>query len=501
MRAVRLPAAIGLISICALSAPARAYDFDIFAQTIGQGYQLRAADDTLVNRRRVDQTLGLEVYNLGPRTVVGRPVDRNQIYISVSLRFESDLGEFPNYKELSGRSSESEFQQARLDILWAFVGGRNLFGFLDFKLGRQVFFDLFDFRALDGLDLDFKTPFHFALEFWGGLNVTGSAPVDSPIYRADGVALGGNPLGSLGQRQENALEPTFGVAAHTIGMRDFDLRLSYLRTMSFTGDARQPGEPDSGVIEEKAALTARGRLFQGRLVPWLALRYDVLNGRVDQIHAGFRVQLGGAKHGITAEYVYDVPTFDGDSIWNVFASEPFNDARLSYDITLGKFRGYARGFMRIFENEVTTTNRSAVPASLGDGIAGGGSIGARLDLRRGFVRIDGYYEDGYGGLKAGVDLGARMAIVGDVYTGLVAEGRLSYVHFRDDSRTIDHADSFGVQAGLRYSFVRGVNLHLVAEENVNRIYPSQLRLLALLDVSFWLGPRGGGYPLQRPGLF
>ncbi|HEX4511605.1 MAG TPA: hypothetical protein VH328_16065 [Burkholderiaceae bacterium] len=496
---MRLPAAIGLV--CALAAPARAYDFDIYAQTVGQGYQLRAADDTLINRRRIDQSLGLEIYNLGPHDVMGRPLDRNQFYLSVMMRFESDLGDYPNYKELSGRSAEHSFDPARLDLMWAYLGAHNLFGFLDFKLGRQVFLDAWDYRALDGLDLDFKTPFHLGLEVWGGLNVSGEAPIDSPIYRADGVALNGNPLGSLGQRQESELQPTFGFALHTIGLRDLQARVSYLRTMSFTGDARQPGEPDSGVVEEKLSATVRARLFGGLLHPWVGVRYDVLNGRVDQIHAGARLQLDGARHGITAEYVYDVPTFDGDSIWNVFASEAFNDARLTYDVRIGPVRAYARGFARIFQEDKTTTNGTVAPSNLGSGVAGGGSLGAQLDAKRGYIRLDSYYEDGYGGLKAGVDVGAKLALWGDLYTGLVAEGRLSYVHFRDDSRTIDHADSFGLQAGLRYSFTRGLNLHVVIEENVNRIYDSQFRLLALLDISFWLGKGGGGYALQRPGLF
>jgi hypothetical protein len=493
--------AFAVALVCLVASPARAYDFDVYAETIGQGYQLRAADDTLVNRRRIDQYLGLEVYNLGPRDVMGRPLDRNQFYISVSMRFDAELGDFTDYKELSGRSKESDFQPARLDLLWAYLGGRNLFGFIDLKLGRQIYLDLFDFRALDGLDLDFKTPFHVGLEAWGGLNVTGGAPVDSPIYRADGVALGGNPLGSLGQRQEDALQPTFGLALHTYGLRDVDARVSYLRTMSFTGATRQPGEPDSGVVEEKLAATARARFFSGRLIPWIGVRYDILNGLVDQIHAGARVQLADAHHGLQAEYVYDAPTFDGDSIWNVFASEPFNDARLTYDALLGRFRIYATGFVRFFQNEKTTTNATPVPSSLDSGLAGGASAGGRLDFKRGFVRVDAYYQDGYGGLTTGVDVGTRVALLGDVWSGLNAEARVSYVRFQDDSRPIDHADSFGLQTGLQYTFTPGATLHVVMEENVNRFYDSQFRLLALLDLSFWLGKRGHGYNLQRPGLF
>jgi hypothetical protein len=282
-------------------------------------------------------------------------------------------------------------------------------------------------------------------------------------------------------------------------------RLSYDRTLSFTGSPRQPGEPTSGVVDEKVALTARGRLWGGRLVPWFGLRYNVLAGLLDEVHAGLRLMLG--RHALQAEYVYSAPTFDGDSIWNVFGALAFNDARLSYDLTLGRLRAYARAFVRLFDNDnlpdadPVTRNLVAPPASLALGLAAGGTAGARLDWRRGYLRVDGYYENGYGGIKAGADLAGRVLFLGEWVTGLVGEGRVSFVHFQDDARTIDHADSFGLQAGLRYTFLRGLTVHLAVEENVNRFYASQFRALALLDLSFWIGPRGQGFPRMRPGLF
>jgi len=95
----------------------------------------------------------------------------------------------------------------------------------------------------------------------------------------------------------------------------------------------------------------------------------------------------------------------------------------------------------------------------------------------------------------GDELGIRS---GSVF----AEGRLSYASFRDDIRPEDHADSFGVQAGIRWTPLDGISVHGLVEENVNRIYSSQLRLLALLDLSFWVGlkPRGIRKPAPWSGL-
>lgn len=458
---------------------ARAYDFQIDAETIGQAYQLRAGDDTLVNRRRLTQYLGLSVFNLGPRDELGRPLPRNQFYLTASLRFDADMGDYPSLAELSGRTPERELFAEKLDLLYAFVGGNDVFGFVDFKLGRQILVDLYDWSSFDGLHVQARTPFHVAAEAWGGLNVTGVSILDSPLYRLDGTALGGNARGSLGARQEEQLQPTFGLAARTVGLRWLQARFSYERTVSRTGSQtggpRLDGEPAWGVIGEKVGLTARSVVLDGKLVPWLAFRYDLLAGRLSELYAGARGQLG--RHGLSVEYVLAAPTFDGDSIWNVFASQAFDDVRASYDVTLGRLRAWARGFARLFFDQKGTY------------ASAGGSVGARYDLGRGWARLDGYYEDGYGGRRAGLELATRIRLYGDKIDGLFVEGRMSYAGFRDDARPEDRADSFGVQAGLRWTPMRGITLHGLVEENVNRLYASQLRVMALLDLSFWLGQR------------
>ena len=57
---------------------------------------------------------------------------------------------------------------------------------------------------------------------------------------------------------------------------------------------------------------------------------------------------------LSAEYVLSAPTFDGDSIWNVFGSQAFNDVRLGWDAPIRRLRVYARAFARLFANEITS---------------------------------------------------------------------------------------------------------------------------------------------------
>jgi hypothetical protein len=130
------------VAILVVPALAHAYDFQIDAQTIGQAYQLRAADDALVNRRRLTQYLGLSIYNLGPHDDLGRPLPRNQLYLTASLRFDAEIGDYATPAELSGRTPQRELFAEKLDLLYAYVGGNNFLGFLDFQLGRQILVDL-----------------------------------------------------------------------------------------------------------------------------------------------------------------------------------------------------------------------------------------------------------------------------------------------------------------------------------------------------------------------
>jgi hypothetical protein len=485
--------ALAFIAVVFAAMPARAYDFQVDAETIGQAYQLRAADDALVNRRRIAQYIGLHVYNLGPHDDLGRPLPNNQFYLTASMRFDADMGDFPQLTELNGRTPQHELFPEKLDLLYGYLGGRDVFGFIDFELGRQILIDMYDWYSFDGLHVTARMPYHVAAEVWGGLNVSGEGILDSPIYRVDGTALGGNENGSLAARQEDVLQPTFGVAARTYGLRFLQARLSYERTMSPTGDPRAPGEPGWGVVDEHVGLTARGNLWAGKLVPWFAFRYNILAGRLDELYAGARTQFG--RQGVSVEYVLAAPTFDGDSIWNVFASQAFDDIRVAYDVAFWKVRAYAQAFTRLFYDDNGTY------------ASGGGNLGGRLALgTRGWVRLDGYYEDGYGGRRAGVDLATRIRLYGDdlgIRKGSVfAEGRLSYASFQDDSRPVDHAESFGLQAGLRWTPLDGISVHGLLEENVNRIYLSQLRVIALLDLSFWVGmkPRGIRRPQPWSGL-
>jgi hypothetical protein len=454
----------------ALARRAAAYDFSLSVRTIGQGYQVRrfAADGSneLLSRRRLTQYMDLAVFDLAPSRWRGDDGDRNLIYFDASLRFDSDFGGYMLGRP-TGIDEIRELQQNQFDILYAFLGGRNIGGRVDFELGRQIRFDLVDFFAFDGGDAVVHVTRTFAVEAYAGTEVRGELPLSAPIYELDGTSAGSrDPATRPGQN--SMLRPLVGAAV--AGGRDggpLFARLAYRRVWSATAD-QLPGEPDSGVNDEKLSLTAFAA-WHDRIQAAGGVRLNLLLGEFDDEQILVKLRTF-RRQWLTLEHVYLAPTFDGDSIWNVFASGAYRDLRGSYELALGpEVRAYARGFARFFT---------------ASGHAGGASLGATWRRGRGLLRADGYWEDGFGGLKLGVDASARLAL----RRTFELEGRLTGYHWHadqssDTARATDDAGVvFGAQAGGRWLLGQGVRLHTLVEDNAGSYYFSQFRVLAVVEV-------------------
>lgn len=508
---------------------AAAAEVEVTASVTAQAYELRTADAgnaaaSLVDRRRLTSYLGLHISGVGEKDPDGLPALRNQFAASLQLRFDSDLGEFLCSigrtsigaplsclgRDKGGISLSPELTNYKPEVLFGYVEGQNLAGFLDLRLGRQVQWELLDLRALDGLWLQARTPIYVALEAFAGLQVSGALPIDSPIYALDGTSR--SPLITDDSKQQSqAFQPTFGFALRSHGLRDVQGRLSYRRTMSATQDRAAAGcQPEavgprntgcaatSGIIEDHLAYTVHGRLLAGKLHGWGGLRYDFISSRFDEGSAGLRWFIK-PRQSLLAEYHYSAPTFDADSIWSVFASEPYHEARAAYEgrmhsgfgdlpSKIGDLTLHAAGFVRVFHTSSPRPGTERPDGVTAWSPAYGGSLGLRLDRRLGLVRISAYADGGYGGLRVGGDVVGRLMLMRNT-VGL--EARAMYLYWADSQRIENNAHSASLQAGVYYALVRGVLLHLFAEDNINRFYRSQLRLMAMLDLSYFLGPHGG----------
>jgi len=507
----------------------QAANVQVDSQIVGQLYELRTADAgssdlRLVDRRRLTTYLGLHISGLGPKDDEGAPGWRNQFAVHFQMRFDADFGDYlcaigrSSYgaplsclgRDQGGKSLSPELSNYKPEILEGYIEGQSLGGWVDLRLGRQLQWDLFDLRGFDGLWVQARTPIYLAAEVFGGLSENGSLPIDSPLYALDGTSRSVSPSVTDDQQQNTALQPTVGFALRSYGLRDVQTRLAYRRTFSATqnlspagcqalaGQPPQSCAPGFGTIEERLAYSLHGRLLQGRLQGFGGFRYDFVSGKLDDGHAGLRTApLSG--HFLLAEYRYAAPTFDGDSIFNVFSSQPYHDVRLAYDGRLrggeggsgnrrfGEFALHAHGFARMFQS----TEHKAIGGRGPLTAAFGGSAGVRWQRQQSQIRLDAYGDGGYGGLRAGSDLAGRIQVMRN---RLGFEGRLLYMYFADDQKPDLRSHMLGFQAGARWAIIHGLLLHILAENNIDRYYNSQLRLMAMLDLSYLLGPSGGGLP-------
>lgn len=490
--------------------PASAYTVEADATVVGQGYSLRTSDaggGVSVDRRRLTTYLGLYLGGLGRRDSDLRPAVRDQFSMTIQMRVDADFGDYLcNIGRVASGSplgcvdsrtpgavrTDPELQNYRPELLLAYIEGQNLGGWVDVRLGRQVMYDLLDFRGLDGAWLSVRTPVHLAIEAWGGLSQNGSLPIDPPLYVMDGTSRSTRLDPDDRAQQALALQPTVGASLRTSGLRDFQGRLSYRRTFSATADLAAPGcaaggtsncAPSMGTIEERLSYTMHGRLLDGRLQGWGGLRYDFLSGRFDNGEVGLRGS-PAKGHFLGLEYRYSAPTWDGDSIFNVFATEPYHQIDARYDGRTATGLGgsselswYGRAHSRLFQ-----TGLGEVSPALG------GDAGLRYRRQHGLLRIDGFFDGGYGGLRAGGDLSGRLLLLRNT-VGL--EGRVMYIYWADDARESSRSHGVSIQGGVRWAFMKGALLHILAEDNIDRFYSSQLRLMAMLDLSLLLGPHGG----------
>ena len=296
----------------------------------------------------------------------------------------------------------------------------------------------------------------------------GELPLSAPIYELDGTSAGSrNPVTRPGQA--SALRPLVGAAV--LGGRDGGpLTGAAGVPAGLVGDRGPSARRARQRHQRREAVGDRERRWRNRAYVAGGARLQPPAGRVRRPAAAGQAAFGFARQWLTLEYSYLAPTFDGDSIWNVFASGAYRDLRAVYELGIGpEVKAYARGFARFF---TAVRPSRAAPAWGRPGGAGAGwcaptatsmtATGAAswVSTRRRAWRSNARFE---------------------------LEGRLTGYQWRADlatgaGTTNDGGVVFGAQAGGRWLLGQGVRLHLLAEDNVGTYYRSQFRGLAVVEV-------------------
>jgi hypothetical protein len=479
-------AAVGVVLAAFAGEPtAWAYDFSLTLNTVAQGYQERRYSSggaaEMLSRRRLTQYLNLSVFGMEPDRWTGPDQDRNQLSFQIGLRFDSDFGTY-----LTGQPQApdaiAELPQNQMDVLFAYILARNLHGVADVQLGRQLHYDRVDFYSFDGADVRVRLSHLVQARGFAGTEVRGEQPLSAPIYESDGTSAGSRDPATRPE-QASAWRPMVGAGLDIDGASapiPFSIESTYRRTFSET-EARRPGDPPWGVNHESLSATLDAA-WAGRVFLDAGIRYNLLVGFFDDQQVALRWRLGSG-HFVTLEYSYLAPTFDGDSIWNVFAAGAYRDWRAGYDLRLSdEWRLHARGFLRTF---VDSSWESPAEAALSAAVPGGrrsygGNVGTEGRSARARLRFDLYADAGFGGWKAGGDLSGRWSVDPRRFD---LEGRVTIYGWRDDDVPEPQtALMAGLGLGGIYKMSPKIRLHLLGEDNRGTYYSSQLRALAILEV-------------------
>ena len=466
--------------VLCLAAPAQAYEFEVGAQTVAQGYQLRArrfdGSAWFLHRRRLSQTLSLDLWDLltppGDPDAPRRPAALD-VSFSAQLRLDHDFGEWtqgsvqvpiaPDRRDAApAREAVPELDRghAALDLIYAHLTVARIAGRVDLRLGRLLDTDSFDWRAYDGASVRARLHRLLVAHASAGLLVRGTTRFVVASFEPDGTSDGqcaafAEDLGFFTPSEEcrsrETLVPTFGLQAEDL-----------------PADA-----PGWGVNEEVVTASVAARLLAGRVVPSAALRWNLLLATVDELRAGVTVRFG--DHHVTPEVSRTLPSFDGDSIFNVFVAEPTWDLRVTWELRpqRGSLRFWARGFRRLFiARDDGAVEEIDVGRAAWGGVAGVASRSGRVRWR-----LDAHGETGYGGLRAGGDASARLT------RDLALEARASVVRLDDDDLLAPAETSAGGQLGGLWRLGPGATVHLVVEDNLHE-GRNELRIYALVDLAF-----------------
>jgi hypothetical protein len=437
--------------------------FRVRSQTVGDAYQIVRSDQGLINRRRLHQYLGLDAFDL-----TGHGDAR--LNLVTLFRFDADFG--LDDEDIDGIVG---LQRNQLSIQAAYVEGRELGGLFDFRLGRQMHADAIDFLMLDGVVARAKTPWHLGVEVQAGVeadNRLGS--VTSSQFELDGTRLiedRDDEDRRVVVQRDNIPKIVLGAALVLTDLPWTQGRVGYRRLVA-----------DGKVAQEKVGASFSQRIAR-RVDLNVSGSYDLYRHDFDQFRAGIGARLTDALD-LDLEYVRLVPTFDADSIFNVFNTLPLSDlnGRMRWHFNAEQSM-YLGGMVRFFNNDLFPDERLTEPV---DRVvnAGGGMAGwSRGFGARGDMSVDLSFEAGYGGTRALLDVSGSWAVIPRV---LEFDGRLTGLRFVDELQPGLRAWGAGYQLGAEWLLDSRASVRLAVEHNFNHIQTSQLRVMMVADLSFWL---------------
>lgn len=435
----------------------------IEARTEAQAYQFRGysgadpLNPTLLPRRRLVQYLGLDAFEI----ITGQPIG-----FESSLRVYADLG-LPRGQaaKVDGLRSEDA------DLLYANVHYRGKQ--LHVRVGRQVYIDLMDYMAFDGVTARYLHASGFGAEAYAGLWVKGASLLGSSVYQPDGTRESDARRQALDQVSTGAelddIEPVYGAKLFAENMGGISGSVGYRR----------------GIVLGKTDLervAAEARYGKGRgLTVVSGVEYDLFMSRLAQ--ARLLARLDREEYALSAEVMRVRPVLSADSIFLYFASAPRDSARARLDYTpVGPFRWYLQ-VVGDFYSEPIHPDLGVFGAlqdpALPQGKSLGGAVGTQF--RAGVLRAaaDVTYKGGFGGRQIWGDLTGGFAPSHGEYS---LDARLSVANITDGLNPLLRGTFFGAQLWGSYMLTSSARISMVLEQNVNAFTRTDTKMFFLFDL-------------------
>ena len=490
-----------VLASCVLAwAPTSALAVDAEAQsdTAAQFYDVRSpSGETVLNRRRLTTTLAISGYEIldTPPNDPYAP----QLLFRARLRYDADYGQNGAESDVTnfGRLVPG-LQPQQIDLMYGYLEGRKLArGWLGFKLGRQYVTDVLGWYSFDGGEVKATTPYYFAVEAYGGLEVRGGMPLSTARFESGGVWRGdrtGYDPSLYPSYQPSDVAPVVGAAIESSGLSWLHGRLTYRRAMN-TGTVNT-SEFASGLFAPASYSGTRvssEKLGYSVDAEWAGvgsaragLVYDLYDARFAALNANLDALLG---HGRTVglDYQFYQPTFDADSIWNIFMSEPMNDlgARALFQAS-DHVALSAGGHARIYTVQTSEAQTNASPLTQWAyfpsnplGFDGGGDVSARYKFGEGSLGLRASGNFGQAGDRVGGDISGERVFE----TRYVLTGRVNVWQWDDKLRPDRDATSVGYVAGIGYRFAPRSQTMFDFQHDINRLVGQRFRAMIWLTVA------------------
>jgi hypothetical protein len=324
--------------------------------------------------------------------------------------------------------------------------------------------DVLGWYDFDGLWLSGRIWRGLSLDLYGGLEVKQDVlPFNDAAFDADGT----NPRGNLDGLFDR---PVYAIGAG-LQYTDSDYgqaRLTYRRSF---------WHPSHGVERERFGGHASAR-------PLPALRlyggavYNLFIARIDQADAGVEWRFADPDLTLGVEYARLVPHFDADSIFNVFNTFAFDEARarVGWQVSDDLYASLRAG-VRVYghDDDLKVEND-----------AGDTAFTAALTLRwrtwRGlWTSLNHHSEVSYAGRRHTTSVGAQSPFFFDLWR---LTARAMHANFDATYTRALTGNAFGVNLGTAIKLGRFGQFELLGEQATNPFVQNELRVLALIDLSF-----------------